>query len=233
MKSIIKKIIFFFIPFELFDHARFEFKSKLGRLVSINLKIKKNDINYLNLGCGSSYKNNFINVDFFGKKPIDYALDLRFPFKIESNSMNGIFSEHTFEHLSRDEVENALKECYRILKTKGIIRIIVPDLSIFIKKYCSNDDAWFKKWYELALEDPSRHHMRRNFSKMFSINFTASYYFHKSCWDFETLEKVLTSCGFSDIKKYDFKVGTKELLIDSNSEDRKLVSIYVEGEKAS
>ena len=41
MLSIIKKVIILFIPVELIDHARFEFKSKLGCLLSKKLKIKK------------------------------------------------------------------------------------------------------------------------------------------------------------------------------------------------
>ena len=233
MKKIIKKIIILFIPIELYEHAKFEFRSKLGRILSRSLKLNSTNANYINLGSGNSYVNNFINVDFFGNKMIDYGMDLRFPFKIETNSIDGIFSEHTFEHLSHLEVDNALSECYRILKAEAKLRIIVPDLSILIERYCSNDDEWFQKWHDLVLEDPSRHYMKKYFTKMFAINFTASYYHHKSCWDFESLKKVLTSNGFINIIKWDYNVGTPELLIDSDSEDRKLVSIYIEGKKGS
>ena len=221
------------MPIELFEHAKFEFRSNLGRLLSSNLKLNTKKINYLNLGSGNTYKDNFINVDFFGNKMIDYGMDLRFPFKIESNSIDGIFSEHTFEHLSHLEGDNALSECYRILKAEAKIRIIVPDLSILIERYCSNDDEWFQNWQDLVLKVPSRHYMKKYFTKMFAINFTANYYFHKSCWDFESLEKALSTHGFINIRKCDYNVGTPELLIDSDSKDRKLVSIYIEGKKRS
>ena len=233
MKKIIKEIISFFMTIDLFEHAKFEIISKLGRIFSRDLKLNNTNTNFINLGCGNSYVNNFINVDFFGNKMIDYGMDLRFPFKIESNSIDGIFSEHTFEHLSHQEVDNALGECYRILKPEAKIRIIVPDLSILIERYSSNDDEWFQKWHDLVLKDPSRHYMRKYFTKMFAINFTASYYHHKSCWDFESLEKALSTHGFINIIKWDYNVGTPELLIDSDSDDRKLVSIYVEGKKGS
>ena len=84
-------------------------RSKLGRIISRSLKLNSTNANYINLGSGNSYVNNFINVDFFGNKMIDYGMDLRFRFKIESNSIDGIFSEHTFEHLSHQEVDNALE----------------------------------------------------------------------------------------------------------------------------
>ena len=233
MKKIIKELILFFMTIDLFEHAKFELISKLGRILSRDLKLKNTNTNFINLGCGNSYVNNFINVDFFGNKMIDYGMDLRFPFKIESNSIDGIFSEHTFEHLSHQEVDNALGECYRILKPEAKIRIIVPDLSILIERYCSNDDEWFQKWQDLVLKDPSRHYMKKYFTKMFAINFTASYYHHKSCWDFESLKKVLTSNGFVNIEKCNYNLGTPELLIDNDSDDRKLVSIYIEGKKGS
>jgi len=233
MITLIKKIIILFMPIELYEHAKFEFRSKLGRILSRSLKLNSTNANYINLGSGNSYVNNFINVDFFGNKMIDYGMDLRFPFKIETNSIDGIFSEHTFEHLSHLEVDNALSECCRILKPEAKIRIIVPDLSILIEQYCSNDDEWFQKWHDLVLKDPSRHYMRKYFTNMFAINFTASYYHHKSCWDFESLEKALSTHGFINIIKWDYNVGTPELLIDSDSDDRKLVSIYVEGKKGS
>ena len=233
MKKIIKKKIIFFLPIELYEHAKFEFRSKLGRILSHSLKLNSTNANYINLGSGNSYVNNFINIDFFGNKMIDYGMDLRFPFKIETNSIDGIFSEHTFEHLSHLEVDNALSECCRILKPEAKIRIIVPDLSILIEQYCSNDDEWFQKWQDLVLKDSSRHYMKKYFTKMFAINFTASYYHHKSCWDFESLKKVLTSNGFVNIEKCNYNLGTPELLIDSDSEDRKLVSIYIEGKKGS
>ena len=122
---------------------------------------------------------------------------------------------------------------YRILKPEAKIRITVPDLSILIERYSSNDDEWFQNWQDLVLKDPSRHYMKKYFTKMFAINFTASYYSHKSCWDFESLEKALSTHGFINIIKWDYNVGTPELLIDSDSEDRKLVSIYIEGKKGS
>ena len=233
MITIIKRILIFFIPIELYEHAKFEFRSKLGRILSHSLKLNIANANFINLGSGSSYVNDFINIDFFGNKMIDYSMDLRFPFKIETNSIDGIFSEHTFEHLSHLEVDNALSECYRILKSEAKIRIIVPDLSILIERYCSNDDEWFQNWQDLVLKDPSRHYMKKYYTKMFAVNFTASYYSHKSCWDFESLEKALSAHGFTNIIKWDYNVGTPELLIDSDSEDRKLVSIYIEGKKGS
>jgi predicted SAM-dependent methyltransferase len=45
----------------------------------------------------------------------------------EDNTFDFIFSEHFLEHLFLDEAFELLKECYRILKPNGVVRIVVPD----------------------------------------------------------------------------------------------------------
>ena len=57
---------------------------------NVELKDKYNNERIFILGSGNSYVNNFINVDFFGNKMIDYGMDLRFPFKIETNFLSSL-----------------------------------------------------------------------------------------------------------------------------------------------
>ena len=82
MITLIKKIIILFTPIELYEHVKFEFRSKLGRILSCSLKLNSTNANYINLGSGNSYVNNFIHVDIFGNIIINCGMDLRFPFKI-------------------------------------------------------------------------------------------------------------------------------------------------------
>ena len=50
----------------------------------------------------------------------------RFPFAAET--FHYIFSEHLIEHLTLEEGEAFLRECFRCLKVGGRIRIATPDL---------------------------------------------------------------------------------------------------------
>ena len=231
MKNLIRKTMTLLLPTELFDFAIFELRSRLGRWFAHDLPLPKNSTNYINLGCGEQVHDHFINVDFFSAKNIDYGMDLRYPFRIPSDSIDGVFTEHTLEHLTHSEVDFVLSECNRILKKGAKIRVVVPDLSIFIKHYYEKNDDWFDKWKNLALHNPSRHHMKNKFTKMFAINFTASFYHHKTCWDLETIKTYLIANNFTNVIQYDFKVGTPVLLIDKDNETRKLVSLYIEATK--
>lgn len=50
--------------------------------------------------------------------------------EFEDNTFDFIYSEHVLEHFFLDEACDLLKECYRILKPNGVIRIIVPDADL-------------------------------------------------------------------------------------------------------
>lgn len=219
------------LPNGLYDHFRFELRSLIGRLVTRPLPLEKFNSRYLNLGCGNVYLPQMINVDFFTNRRKDYGLDLRYPFKMPDDSMDGIFCDHTMEHLSYEELEVSLRECCRVLKPGGVLRIVVPDMSLFATKYAENDMEWFDEWKSLVLAPESRAHYRPYFSRMFALNFTANFYYHKTCWDPEVAELLLKRAGFSGVTLCSYREGSDGLLWDKDSEDRRLISMYVEAKK--
>lgn len=49
---------------------------------------------------------------------------------LEKNYYEHIFSEHFFEHLFLDGAIELFKECYKVLKPNGVMRIVVPDADL-------------------------------------------------------------------------------------------------------
>jgi ubiquinone/menaquinone biosynthesis C-methylase UbiE len=112
----------------------------------------------LNLGCGSQVLDGWTNVDYalgarFAKLPLFRAANRKlslFAFKWDpriylhnltkplpwpDQSADVVYSSHTLEHLSREDGLRLLKECRRVLKRNGIIRIVVPDLRHHVAEY--------------------------------------------------------------------------------------------------
>ncbi|MCX6291577.1 MAG: methyltransferase domain-containing protein [Bacteroidetes bacterium] len=233
----IKKIIFkciFWVPDYVLEIWLFEVRSFLGRTFTGRLKVNPSERNLINLGCGPDVIKGFINIDFFFEPSVDYGADLRYPLRIDDNCIDGIFCEHTMEHLTYAMNDQVLNDCYRIMKPGAAIRIIVPDVSIFAENYVAKNHAWFKKWEELMMinsTDPVRA-KRRIATNMQAISFVTQEYLHVACWDFETMKYYLEKNNFKDIKKTDFGIGRqKDLLVDTNSDDRKHVSLYIEATK--
>lgn len=57
----------------------------------------------------------------------------------EDNSVDYIYTSHFLEHVKKHEVINIIRECHRVLKTHGWIRIVVPDLKLLANKYIKNE----------------------------------------------------------------------------------------------
>ena len=224
----------FFLPESVVQNIGFETYSYFGRAFSKPLKLGQGK-NYVNLGCGPNLVKGWINIDFFAAKGIDYAADLRYPLKIADASVDGIFSEHTFEHLAYADADRLLSECHRIMKPGTRIRIVVPDVSLFVSNYSSGNDAWFAEWERLYFTGSidAERRQRRMGSPLEALSFVTQEYGHRSCWDFQTFSNHLRANGFSDIVRCGFMKGSdRHLLVDQDEEDRKYVSLYVEAAKA-
>ncbi len=63
--------------------------------------------------------------------------DIRKGLPFDNCSLDVVYHSHFFEHLDRDTGKLFLKECYRVLKPNGTMRLVVPDLEHFIKEYTS------------------------------------------------------------------------------------------------
>jgi len=129
------------------------------------IKQAKNGQKLINLGCGLKAHPEWTNVDFTPYTQLRKRLwlakllhwtgilsDLRWrrlnelpenicswnlmrgiPFP--NDSFDGVYHSHFLEHLNKDDAPGFLRECYRVCKPNGIIRIVVPDLERTISKY--------------------------------------------------------------------------------------------------
>jgi predicted SAM-dependent methyltransferase len=89
----------------------------------------------LNLGCGSSFHPDWVNVDFGVHAPGVIRHDLRRPLPFPDASFTAVYHSHVLEHLSRDCAPLFLQECRRVLRPDGILRAVVPDLETIARLY--------------------------------------------------------------------------------------------------
>lgn len=96
----------------------------------------------LNLGCGNRYHKTWTNVDFFADSDYVIAHNLLRGIPYPDSTFEVVYHSHVLEHFSRPHAVEFTKECWRVLKPGGIIRIAVPDLESIIHEY--------QKWLDLA-----------------------------------------------------------------------------------
>lgn len=89
----------------------------------------------LNFGCGHRFCSGWINIDFNSEHPEVIAHNLLQPLPYPKDYFDVIYSSHVLEHFSKETGEILVKECYRVLKPQGILRIVVPDLERTCREY--------------------------------------------------------------------------------------------------
>jgi predicted SAM-dependent methyltransferase len=90
---------------------------------------------YLNLACGDRFHKDWINVDFVSSNEFVLCHNLLEGIPFSDNYFDGVYNSHVLGHFSKQQGVLFLKECFRVLKVGGVIRIVVPDLEQLAKEY--------------------------------------------------------------------------------------------------
>jgi SAM-dependent methyltransferase len=146
---------------------------------------------HLHLGCGPKYIEGFTNIDANPFNKIDLWLDVRNGLPFPEDSADSIYSTHMFEHFFPDELEQLLKECFRVLKPRGGIRLVVPSLTNAIVAYSQKRHDWF-------YDDFPRHF--DSLGGRFS-NFVFCDGQHRTAFDFGYLDEILRAAGFREVEE--------------------------------
>jgi predicted SAM-dependent methyltransferase len=104
-------------------------------------------LNYLNIGCGTKFHKDWTNIDMASDSPYVIRYNLLNGLPFEDEEFDAVYHSQVLEHFMKDDATVFLKECYRVLKPNGIIRIVVPDLENIVDEY--------KKYLNENLTGPS------------------------------------------------------------------------------
>ncbi len=97
---------------------------------------------YVNLACGSVFINSdvWMNFDFAPTYGVQQANLLgRLP--LQANTTRLVYSSHFLEHIPRSRVDAFLTECFRILQSGGVIRLVLPDFQELAQTYLNLRNA--------------------------------------------------------------------------------------------
>src|SRR5207253_2816723 len=114
------------------------------------------------------------------------------PWLCQSNTWEGIFTEHVVEYFTYPEAIFVLKECLRTLIPGAWIRISLPDLKRFVEIYQGKGPA------EEAAKYPH---------PVIAVFYLTQMHHHISTWDADLTIKILTEIGFADIREVRFREG--------------------------
>lgn len=181
------------IKFKRKNPTIFNLKRLDKQLKERNMKVVK-----LHIGCGTIYKDGWLNIDnnsYGNIQKLDLHLDLREALPFKDNFADYIYNEHFLEHLTVEEGQAAIKEFMRVLKPGGVLRIAMPDLKDAIDAYLNENwkkDEGYQKFLKWAGLD-----FARTRAELLNINFR--WWGHKWYYDKEELERRLRDAGCTNI----------------------------------
>ena len=85
-------------------------------------------INYLNVGCGKKFHPAWTNVDMASSSPHVEVHNLLHGFPYPDNQFDIVYHSQVLEHVPKDKAPAFVRECLRVLKPGGVLRVVVPDL---------------------------------------------------------------------------------------------------------
>lgn len=147
---------------------------------------------YLNLGCWHREIPGWIHVDLCDMPHIDFKTNINDLSMFEDNSVDLIYSSHSFEYFDVKEAPDVLKEWHRVLKPGGVLRLAVPDFDSLINLYTLTGDInkiLGPLFGRMEIETKSSKTML----------------FHKTTYTLRSMKDLLESSGFGNIHRYDWK----------------------------
>jgi predicted SAM-dependent methyltransferase len=167
--------------------------------------------------------NGWVNVDIARGEQVDVVWDLRQGLPFADASCAAIFCEHVIEHLSKEDGENLLRECFRILQGQGVLRLSTPDAEKFLRSYVNDDGFLQHVEFASAIETPLDriNQMMREGGQ------------HLWIYDLDSLQTVLRKIGFASIIKQTCGESLHPEMKKKDSPLRAFESLYVEALKAT
>lgn len=142
----------------------------------------------LHLGSGTRTLKGFLQVDIEPWPNVDIVSDLGELTMIDNESVDEIYTSHSFEYFDAHQALIALAEWKRVLRRGGKLFISVPDFASLVKIYEETRDLskilgpLFGRWKNLKVGETI---------------------YHRTVYDFDSLSETLRLAGFTQIELFD------------------------------
>lgn len=128
---------------------------------------------------------------------VEYG-DIATGLPVPDGSCRAVYCSHVLEHLSLESCRSALRNTFRVLRSGGTFRLVVPDLDALARAYVADasPDAGhrFLRATYLGKEQRSRGLLRFAYEYLRTSG-------HLWMWDYDSIGLELADAGFAEIRR--------------------------------
>lgn len=170
--------------------------------------LETHDTPALHLGAGVAQLPGWLETDIEHGRGVAY-LDATRRYPLPDASFQYVYAEHMIEHLPRWGAEIMLKECKRILKSDGVLRLTTPDLDFLLGLRSAGDETSraYIDWIATTFLEG-----QEQATPTFVINNAVRSWGHQFIYDFDTLAADLRRAGFGAVKRVAYGKSEHEML---------------------
>jgi predicted SAM-dependent methyltransferase len=166
--------------------------------VSLALQVRQAGADVkLHLGCGTNRLAGWVNTDLMPAAPDIDFLDCSRRMPFHDNSLAAVFCEHLIEHIEKPQGVAMVREVFRVLRPGGLFRIVTPSLENFARMALEPewpDAQRYLAWFREA-------HRKPEAEIADVVNMVFYGYGHRHVYGEAELAALLTSVGFTDLRK--------------------------------
>jgi predicted SAM-dependent methyltransferase len=171
----------------------------------------------LHIGCGWRLLDGWLNTDLeLIPDVMEMDATQRFPFG--DGTFQYVYTEHMIEHVPYPQGIYMLRECHRVMRNGGVIRVITPDLAAMMRLYGGDLSAdqkkylsWFCQTFVPAEYPPGA---------VSTINAMFRLWGHQFIYDEATLADAMRAAGFSSVTRWSLGESDHSDLQDLGNEQR-------------
>jgi predicted SAM-dependent methyltransferase len=171
--------------------------SRNARLISEYMQSHR--VRKLQVGAGHNEIEGWLCTDLQPRFDSAVFMDATKPFPFADETFDYVYSEHMIEHIPWTDGQFMLRECFRVLKPGGAIRIATPDMKVLLQMYEGVEQPaarQYMHWITDRFLDGVRVYMPQ-----FVINNAFTNWGHRFLYDEQVLRMALQDCGFVDVRQ--------------------------------
>lgn len=160
--------------------------------------LASHSVRKLQIGSGATILDGWLCTDFEPLHRGVVYLDATRRFPFSDDCFDYVYSEHMIEHVPYRAGLAMLRECRRVMKQGGVIRIATPDLAVLLGLCSGEPDAKQRDYIEWISE---RYLDNEVHGPVHVVNNAFRSWGHQFLYDGETLQSAMQAAGFQKVRR--------------------------------